>query len=82
MIRAGDMEAAVAAVNEGHVFRFITLPCPAPMLRRVLLGALRQHRLLTPEREVLEQTLAGVVRVLTEVLGPGQPGRVRTGRPG
>lgn len=73
MIGAGDMEAAVAAVNEGHVFRFITLPCPAPMLRRVLLGALRQHRLLTAERELLEQTLAGVVRVLTEVLGLVSP---------
>jgi response regulator RpfG family c-di-GMP phosphodiesterase len=73
MTRAGDMEAAIAAVNEGHVFRFIALPCPAPTLRQVLLGALRQHRLLTAEREVLEQTLAGVVRVLTDVLGLVNP---------
>ena len=73
MIRAGDMEAAIAAVNEGHVFRFLTLPCPVPTLRQVLLGALRQHRLLTAEREVLEQTLSGVVRVLTEVLSLVSP---------
>lgn len=73
MIRAGDMEAAIAAVNEGHVFRFLTLPCPVPTLRQVLIGALRQHRLLTAEREVLEQTLGGVVRVLTEVLSLVSP---------
>jgi FixJ family two-component response regulator len=70
---AGDMEAAVAAVNEGHVFRFVTRPCPAATLRRVLLSALRQHRLQTAERDVLEQTLAGAVRVLTEVLGLVSP---------
>ena len=73
MIGAGDMEAAIAAVNEGHVFRFVVVPCPAPVLRQVMIGALRQHRLLRAEQDVLEQTLAGAVRVLTEVLGLVSP---------
>lgn len=69
----GDMEAAVEAVNEGHVFRFLVKPSPAPRLRRVLLDALAQHRLITAEHDVLERTLAGVVAVLTEVLGLVSP---------
>ncbi len=70
---AGDMEAAVEAVNEGHVFRFLVKPSPAARLRRVLLDSLAQHRLLTAERDVLERTLAGAVQVLTEVLGLVSP---------
>ena len=64
----GDIEGAVAAVNEGHVFRLVTKPCPAAVLRQALVASLAQHRLIVAEREVLEQTLAGVVRVLTEIL--------------
>lgn len=70
---AGDMEAAVEAVNEGHVFRSLVKPSPAARLRRVLLDSLAQHRLLTAERDVLERTLAGAVQVLTEVLGLVSP---------
>lgn len=69
----GDMEAALAAVNEGHVFRFITKPCPAFEVIRVLQACVAQHRMIVAERELLEQTLAGVVKMLTEVLGLVSP---------
>lgn len=73
MTGAGDMQAAVEAVNLGQVFRFLVKPTPASQVRGVLADALEQHRLLTAERELLEQTLAGAVRVLTEVLSVVSP---------
>ena len=68
-----DMEAAIAAVNEGHVFRFLTKPCPAFDLVRVLQACVAQHQVIVAERELLEQTLAGTVKMLTEVLGLVSP---------
>ncbi|MBL8143283.1 MAG: response regulator [Acidobacteria bacterium] len=68
-----DMEAAISAVNEGNVFRFLTKPCPAFELVRALQACVAQHHLLIAERELLEQTLAGVVKMLTEVLALVSP---------
>ena len=68
-----DMEAAIAAVNEGNVFRFLTKPCPAFNLIRVLQACVAQHHLQISERELLEQTLSGAVAMLTEVLGLVSP---------
>ncbi len=63
-----DQQTAVDAVNEGSIFRFLTKPCQPEKLAATLLSALEQHRLLTAERELLESTLNGSVRVLTEIL--------------
>ena len=63
-----DTRAAIAAVNEGHVYRFLTKPFPLPALAQVLTAALAQYRLVTTEKVLLEKTLNGSVKVLTEVL--------------
>jgi response regulator RpfG family c-di-GMP phosphodiesterase len=63
-----DLETAVAAVNDGNVFRFITKPCPTAMLSQFIDAGVRQYRLITAERELLEGTLRGAVRVCTEIL--------------
>lgn len=68
-----DVEAAVAAVNEGNLFRFLTKPCPPEQLAAALLAGIQQHRLVTAEKELLEKTLSGSVRVLTEVLALASP---------
>lgn len=65
---ADDQRTAVAAVNEGNIFRFLTKPCPPDLLTRVLEDGVRQYRLVTAERELLEKTLGGCLRVLTEML--------------
>jgi response regulator RpfG family c-di-GMP phosphodiesterase len=73
-----DQQTAVDAVNRGEVFRFLTKPCPPEAMRPALDLALKQHELLHTERELTEGTLAGGVKVLTEVLGlvaPEQMGR-------
>lgn len=69
----GDFATAVAAVNRGAVFRFLTKPCPPEELVGVLRDGLRQHRLVVAERELLRGTLRGSVQVLTDVLALVNP---------
>jgi response regulator RpfG family c-di-GMP phosphodiesterase len=75
MILSGhaDLEATIAAVNEGHIYRFLTKPCPTDRLLAAVEDGLNQHRLLTAEKVLLEQTLSGAVRMLIEILGMVSP---------
>jgi len=68
-----DLDAAMAAVNEGHVFRFLTKPCDTETLIRALEAAQEQYRLVTAEKELLRGTLRGSVKVLTEILSLASP---------
>jgi response regulator RpfG family c-di-GMP phosphodiesterase len=63
-----DQKTARDAVNQGHVFRFLTKPCPASDLAVVLKAALRQYGLVTAERELLENTLNGAIAALTGIM--------------
>jgi response regulator RpfG family c-di-GMP phosphodiesterase len=65
---ATDLAVAVNAVNEGHVFRFLTKPCPAEDLGRAIEMGVRQYHLITAERTLMEKTLAGCIGVLTDLL--------------
>src|SRR2546425_3295178 len=44
-----DMNAAIGAVNEGRIFRFLTKPCPPDILSQTLQAGLEQYRLITVE---------------------------------
>jgi len=68
-----DLEATIAAVNEGHIYRFLTKPCPTDRLLAAVEDGLNQHRLLTAEKVLLEQTLSGAVKMLIEILGMVSP---------
>lgn len=68
-----DLGAAVRAVNDGQIFRFLTKPCPPEHLLRAVEDAVSQHRLVTSERVLLEQTLKGAVTALLETLGLADP---------
>ncbi|GAB7081321.1 HDOD domain-containing protein [Megalodesulfovibrio paquesii] len=68
-----DVEAAIAAVNKGHVFRFLTKPCPQEILQQALADALDQHALEQAERDLLKGALRGSVKLLTDVLAMIQP---------
>ncbi len=63
-----ELNAAIAAVNTGRVFRFLCKPCPPNELITALEAAAEQHQLRTSEKVLLEQTLTGTVRLLSEVL--------------
>ena len=68
-----DIKLAMEAVNEGCVFRFLTKPCPAALMGESLIAAIRQYRLVTAEKEVLEGTLQGTAELLIEVLSWANP---------
>jgi len=68
-----DMQAATRAINYGRIFRFLTKPCDADALRKAVDDALDQHRLITGEKELLQKTLYGCVKVLTELLSLVNP---------
>ena len=69
-----DLSTAVRAVNEGNIFRFLTKPCDPEDLTRALQSGLEQYRLVRAEKELLEGTLNGSVKVLTEILSIVDPG--------
>ncbi|MBL9188457.1 MAG: response regulator [Opitutaceae bacterium] len=68
-----DQKTAMDAVNEGHVFRFLTKPCSPEALAATLEAALGQHRLITAERDILERTLNGTTKVLGDILSIMDP---------
>ena len=63
-----DLQSAISAVNEGQIFRFMTKPCAPYQLRLAFEAAVAQHRLVTAERVLLEQTVHGAVKTLTDIL--------------
>ena len=68
-----DMESAISAVNEGQIFRFLTKPCPPPLFAQAIQAAVAQHQLVTAEKVLLEQTLHGSIRALTDALALANP---------
>jgi len=49
-------DAAIAAVNEGQIFRFLTKPCPPDQLRSAIEAGVLHHRLLIAEKVLLQET--------------------------
>jgi response regulator RpfG family c-di-GMP phosphodiesterase len=68
-----DQETASEAVNQGHVFRFLTKPCTAESLALSLTAGIEQYRLVRAEKDLLETTLSGSIQVLTDVLALVNP---------
>jgi response regulator RpfG family c-di-GMP phosphodiesterase len=68
-----DLESAIAAVNNGQIFRFLTKPCAPPVLLASIAAAVEQHDLITSQRVLLEQTLHGCIKALTDVLALTNP---------
>src|SRR5207237_7428541 len=63
-----DMRTAIDAVNEGNIFRFLEKPCSGDALIGILNAGINQHRLIVAEKDLLERTLHGTIKVLTQVL--------------
>lgn len=80
-----DFAAAIRAVNEGNIFRFLAKPCAADDLRRAIDDAVAQHGLILSERaaraaeaeaRAREVATAGEIQ---RVLLVGQPPQALTG---
>jgi response regulator RpfG family c-di-GMP phosphodiesterase len=68
-----DVVTAAAAVNHGNVFRFLVKPCPPTELIEAVRASVEQHQLVTAERVLLERTLLGSLKALTEMLAISNP---------
>lgn len=68
-----DVEAAISAINDGQIFRFLCKPCPEQQLKGALSAAAQQYALIKAERQLLEDTLNGAVKALTDTLSLAAP---------
>lgn len=68
-----DLGTAIDAVNDGYIFRFLIKPCSPETLSKALQGGIEQYHLIISERELLEKTLVGSVKALTEILSMINP---------
>lgn len=68
-----DLQSAMNAVNEGNIFRFLTKPCETEILKKAITTCLIQYQLITAEKELLENTLMGSIKVLSDVLSLANP---------
>lgn len=68
-----DAESAIAAINQGAIFRFLCKPCPIDELTATLQQAVEVHRRTLLERELLSTTLASTIKMLSEVLSMVAP---------
>jgi len=68
-----DIDTAMDAVNKGNIFRFLTKPCTHENLCSALNAGLGLYRIIRSEKELLEQTLSGSLKALTDVLSLVNP---------
>ena len=68
-----DLDTAIVAVNDGAIFRFLTKPCEVDLLKRAITTYLVQYRLIVAEKELLENTLMGSIKMLTDILCIANP---------
>ena len=68
-----DLTTAMEAVNHGNIFRFFTKPCASDVLAAGLEAGLEQYSLVTAERDLLNKTLSGSIKLLTDILALTDP---------
>jgi len=68
-----ELDAAIAAVNQGNLFRFLSKPVAPSDLQQSVTDALAHHQLLESEKELLNQTLRGSVEALATALSMSSP---------
>ncbi|MBN2041906.1 MAG: response regulator [Spirochaetes bacterium] len=68
-----DMEGIIDVINQGQVFRFLTKPCPPDLMIKNIEDGIAQYRLITAEKILIEKTLSGSIKVLTDILALVSP---------
>lgn len=68
-----DQDTAASAINTGKIFRFLTKPCEQETLAAAIKDGVNQHQLLMAEKRLLQHTLAGCIKALTDMLALAKP---------
>jgi ActR/RegA family two-component response regulator len=50
-----DLEAAIDAVNNGHIFRYLTKPCEKEVLVKAIQSGLTQHQTIIADKELIRK---------------------------
>jgi len=68
-----NQSTAAEAINQGCVFRFLNKPCSTEKLVQTLEAAVARRQHIIAERDLLENTLGGSLKVLSEILALAEP---------
>jgi response regulator RpfG family c-di-GMP phosphodiesterase len=68
-----DLVEVVGAMNQAGAFRFLLKPSTRPVLFDTLREAVAQYQLQMAERELLQKTLIGTMRALSDILAIANP---------
>jgi response regulator RpfG family c-di-GMP phosphodiesterase len=68
-----NLNVAINAVNDGNIYRFLNKPVEANVLHQTILDGIKQYRLITAEKVLLNKTLKGAVDLLADVLSMVNP---------
>ena len=68
-----DLPTTIDAVNEGNIFRLLTKPCSSEKLISTINEGVKQYKLVTAEKELLDKTLKGTIKVLIDILATVNP---------
>ena len=68
-----DLRETAAAVNDGNIAKYLNKPCNKDELIAALQSGVAQFRIAEAEKELLEGTLLGSIRTLSEILSAVSP---------
>ncbi|MBW9261239.1 MAG: response regulator [Candidatus Thiodiazotropha sp. (ex. Lucinisca nassula)] len=68
-----NLDVAIDAVNDGNIFRFLNKPVETEVLYQTVIEGIKQYRLITNEKVLLNKTLKGAVDLLADVLSMVNP---------
>ena len=73
LVLTGDAGAAIEAINEAQVFRFLKKPCAPKLLRDAVEAGVAEHVRRTEARTRLDDALRGSVQILMNLLAVSSP---------
>ncbi|BDI29876.1 response regulator receiver modulated metal-depenent phosphohydrolase [Capsulimonas corticalis] len=69
----GGLKSVMDALEHGGIFRYLTKPVPPENMLASLEAGVKQYQLQVAERDLLEKTLQGSIRVMLEILSTVNP---------
>lgn len=72
-----DQETAVRAINNGQIFRFFNKPCNSQTLSEGIDAGIQQFKIHRAEKKLIEQTLSGSIKLLSDILSMANPNEAR-----
>lgn len=73
-----DQQTAINAINEGQIFRFLNKPCSGEQLDLAIQACIKQYELIEAEHLLLRDTLAGSIKLLTQIVTLTDPRMAQT----